>query len=381
MRILFIAPRFHTNQVEIVNGLLNDNHHVYYFVQRINKLENHKQITPMIMKKSLLWMIIRFLYSLFHSSNEVEDFEIRFFIPSLLFGLIDVSRVKPDMVIFRDRNLSTLILTLCCRILRIKKLILYNQSELSKPIEKNKIIKRIFYPRVRITPVIEKEYNFNNLMCQIPKKHDYFVPFISSDKHYSYMKTRMYQANDKINILIIGKYRDYKNLFLILESLILIKNIDIYKIRIIGQCLNESEKSYFKQLQNKIIEKSLQDVVQLIVNVPFENMNDYYTMSDVLLLTSKKELASVSIIEAMSYGLIPISTHKNGTASYINGCFGYIFKSNDAQDLAHILIELTRINIDLYGLSNLEYFKKNYTYTQYKHKMNLMLKNEFNENI
>jgi hypothetical protein len=42
-------------------------------------------------------------------------------------------------------------------------------------------------------------------------------------------------------------------------------------------------------------------------------------------LTSKKEVASVSIIEAMAHGLVPISPNINGTAQYINEKFGEVF--------------------------------------------------------
>jgi hypothetical protein len=46
MRILFVAPRYHTNQVEIVRTLLACGHQVWFHAATIGPTENHLAVVP-----------------------------------------------------------------------------------------------------------------------------------------------------------------------------------------------------------------------------------------------------------------------------------------------------------------------------------------------
>ncbi|MCC8146263.1 MAG: hypothetical protein LIO93_07465 [Bacteroidales bacterium] len=52
MRILFTAPRYHTNQVPIVKGLLGKGHEVRYFVVFKGASEEYTFCEPTVLKPS-----------------------------------------------------------------------------------------------------------------------------------------------------------------------------------------------------------------------------------------------------------------------------------------------------------------------------------------
>ena len=62
MKILFVAPRYHTNQTYIVKTLREKGHNVYFFVSRIGKTEDHSIIRPKIIKVNFLSFIIMKLF-------------------------------------------------------------------------------------------------------------------------------------------------------------------------------------------------------------------------------------------------------------------------------------------------------------------------------
>src|SRR5690625_5554899 len=48
MRILFVAPRFHTNQVPLMEALLAGGHQVQFHVERVRPSEDHSLVTPRV---------------------------------------------------------------------------------------------------------------------------------------------------------------------------------------------------------------------------------------------------------------------------------------------------------------------------------------------
>ena len=52
MKILFTAPRFHTNQAPVVRGLTAAGHEVRYFVAFTGATEDHSCCVPVVLKPS-----------------------------------------------------------------------------------------------------------------------------------------------------------------------------------------------------------------------------------------------------------------------------------------------------------------------------------------
>ena len=220
MKILFVAPRYHTNQSLIVKGLLENEHKVKFLVQRKSNIENYSSIIPDLMIPSI---ITKLIFSLFgnKNSNTFETTSIKYFIPNVICTYDYIKKYNPDLVIYRDRIFASLIVYWICLILGINSNLMYNQSPYHR--KKNRkglkfIFKRIlylFFPKTTITSVLYSnplEYFLNpeNFETQ---KNTFFVPFIFEVEASNL--NRKYFKDNRINILDVGKYRDYKNHFLL----------------------------------------------------------------------------------------------------------------------------------------------------------------------
>ena len=109
-------------------------------------------------------------------------------------------------------------------------------------------------------------------------------------------------------------------------------------------------------------------------------MSDLYLTHDIFVLTSKRETASIAVLEAMANGLVPISTDANGTACYIRqGESGYLFKTMDQESLAEILRKLieSKESIDKMGRKAYLDVKNNYSFEKYYTKLGDIVKKKF----
>ena len=122
--------------------------------------------------------------------------------------------------------------------------------------------------------------------------------------------------------------------------------------------------------------KGLDDVIKLKRNIPFQDIDKVYLNNDVFILTSKRELASVAVLEAMKYGLVCISTNKNGTASYVDKKNGYIFKAEDEVSLCNILLDLfyKKNQLPQMGIHTYQYAKDEFSPNSYFNKLLTMIK-------
>ena len=59
MRFLFIAPRFHTNQIEIIKALKKNKYKVHFNSIYKGKIEDYKDLKPFFFKTKYFFYIIR----------------------------------------------------------------------------------------------------------------------------------------------------------------------------------------------------------------------------------------------------------------------------------------------------------------------------------
>lgn len=390
MKFLFIAPRFHTNQFPIVKSLIEKGHKVEFLVQYRGKIEDYSLVEPHMMKKSLFLSFVYKILEHKYDANSLEKIKIRFYIPSAIDLFKKINEFRPDVVILRDRNFTSMFSYFICKILNIKYILIYNQSPLyiSKTNQSIGFLKRnikelardIFFPKVRITPVYTnniRDFKVNREKYY-SKKHEYFVPFIAEVKKAT-MK-RKYCINGKINILDVGKYRDYKNHYVLVDAISLLKSRENLKVTIVGQVANEEEQRYFDDLKKYIQSKGLSDKITLLKNIKYNKMYELYLNHDVFVLTSKREVASIAVLEAMANGLVTVSTDANGTASYIEeGKCGYLFRTMDTKDLASKIEKIisNKSNIEIMGRNAYQNIKENYSFNNYYSALGNVLKKEF----
>lgn len=384
MNFLFVAPRFHTNQFVVTKSLADVGHNVAFFAYYMGKTEDHSNVEPYLLKESpyTRWRVKKTGKK--YGANLIESKKNQYFIPCFSDLYQKIKAYGPDIVITRETNITSMYVYIICRLLGIRCVIVYNQipfyskrkTSLAKKIKS--VIKRVCFPRVRITTVCtDNPVRFDKNAKQYHiKKHDYFIPFIAEARKTD----RTYCGEGIVRILSVGKYRDYKNHFLLVDAISLLKDKSGLRAAIAGQAYNEEETAYYDRLKSYIGQKGLEDTVTLYKNIKYSEMDRLYGEYDIFILTSKKEQASIAVLEAMANGMVTVSTDENGTASYIEeGACGYVFRTMDPDDLA-AKIELLmskKDDIESMGKAALKNVRDHYSFMNYYMALEDMLKKEY----
>ncbi|MBQ7160317.1 MAG: glycosyltransferase family 4 protein [Clostridia bacterium] len=388
MRFLFVAPRFHTNQYPTSRGLIEHGHEVFYLVQSVGASEDHSFVEPRKMELSLFGKIRKKRLEKKFDAPTVESRMISNFIPSCRSIRRYVKEVKPDIVILRDRIPSTLKANFICRRKGIKTIILYNQTELYvNKNKKNSPLQRIVFalmPKVRYT--ISKYHDFYDPVERpdelCVKPHEYFVPYVCPPEPGADERGYLGE-NGEVRLLCVGKYRPYKNQQVLIRALSLIKErgkIDKVRLTLIGQAVVPEEHEYLEATKMLVAGLGLEEAVEFRKSVPYSEMADVYRQNDVMILPSKDELASISVLESMSHAVLPISTNKNGSAFYITeGETGLVFRTDDPASLADCIERLIDNPADIprMGKAGYEYLKHNCMYENYRDALGELLEKEF----
>lgn len=116
-------------------------------------------------------------------------------------------------------------------------------------------------------------------------------------------------------------------------------------------CLEENGINYLFQIagegecveliERHITEKHLSDRVQLVGRLPKSEMNLFWKKQDVFVNISEYEGTSLSMLEAMSYGCVPVVTDVSGAKEFITqGENGYICRVGDISGMSVCIREL-----------------------------------------
>ena len=149
-------------------------------------------------------------------------------------------------------------------------------------------------------------------------------------------------SKDKFNILFIGSVTDRKKPHMIIEAIQRI-NDKSYNLSIVGPAPNEK---YFKELKDLIDKSDLQNQVSLIGPVDRENVKDYYSTSNLMILPSISEGLARVIFESQVAMCPVLVTDAPGMSDIvINSQTGYVFESNNLDSLS-LKIEYINNNYD-----------------------------------
>lgn len=339
MNILFVAPRFHTNQFELVKSLISEGHKIDFHVSLIRNTENHSLITPERFQESRISSILKKF-----KPKSINDF---WYFPSF-FAISKIANkiISSDLIIIRSFNRPQSILYIFLSVIFRKKIFLYTQGEISKLKKyENFFTKKIFYALnlFWFTPINNQSYKDNSLSSRI-----FFLPFVCEKKCFE----REFIIDRKnLNFLSIGKYEKRKNHELTIKALrtfAIKKNINI-RLTIVGQCFKKDEVKYFNK-----IKKSYQNTKNLKINfmknIDHFKIQDLYKKNQFFILLSENEAAAYSPLEAISYGLITIGSNKNGTRSYIRESpLGFVSRLNQDALMNSIENAYSKFNAEEYA--------------------------------
>jgi len=333
-KIVFLAPRYHTNQNDLVTELLK-NFEVSYITQYRGNIESGN-VENNLLGYSLLSLIIsKILYR-----NNIEkqvSFLMNKGLPPLFKAFNIIKNIKPDILIVRNTTPYSLLMIVIAKILNITPLV-YDQIPVY--LEERKKIKKLFVERLfckfRYTPVLGKQ-------TKIKDENTFYIPFVKKISKYRFKKK--YFTNKNINLLIIAKAQNRKRIYETVDAIkeILLKNEEI-RLTLLMQVVTNSQKLYLENLNKLISENKLNEKVRIKLNVDYSEMEKVYLNHDIFIMPSTNEPASVSQLEAMACGLPVIIGSDNGTANYItHGRNGYIFKNGN---FSEILIYLNKLITD-----------------------------------
>ena len=331
LKFVFLAPRFHTNQICWVEALLEHDHEVEFNVLFKAFSENYSLVEPTVFSPCKASTIIMNLFGKGGSGlNLYRGF------PNPIYYFKSLKKSGADVIVIRDIDRWFSFLgAICARTLRIK-IIIYTQIPLHRKYSlKGKLvmnaISRIFNAKF-ITPVLgEKSEEYS-----VPK-NIFFVPFAVETSDY--IKEI---SNSSIRFLSIGKFEKRKNhlmLLKVIKKLASIKND--FSLTIIGEASNEEYLYYFEKCRQFIKENNMEALVKIYTNISNEKIKQFYLDHDVFILPATKEVAAISPLEAMGFGLPVICSNTNGTRYYIeNNKTGIIFEDNSDKSLKRAINSL-----------------------------------------
>lgn len=407
MKILFTAPRFHTNQVPIVKGLIEKGHEVRFFVAFEGAIEDHRYCQPLVLKPSRYTVREKKRLSKVMDESDVESVIGGRFVPDFTFLKTAFTSYMPDMVICREKTN----LTLCVHALSQANgipCILYDQEPVFKapdtkkqpvyPTKKysffdrlnikicrtvskdqrrlSKLRKTTGFPFVRFSPI---KYHYKDRSRALNRdKHSYYIPLV-------YETTddieRMAASSNEIHrLLFVGKYRDYKDIPFLISALERMNHRSDWHLVMVGQAKNEDEIRLKKQIVDRIHRSGLAEKITMLDNCPYTSMPEVYRSSDLLILPSKHETYGMAIVEAMAHGLAVICSDTCGAAFCNDEAGGRVVKQGDVDSLSEAIQNAldNPLSIKKTGRDSYFYVKNNLSFCKYYDELSSLLKNEYN---
>lgn len=343
MRFLYIAPRYHTNQIPIMKGLTENGHEVCFISHYAGKIEDYTYVTPVVAGYSRLFLIFEKLYvKLRKNDSRAGDMKLKAGFPPA--GKIRrlTKEFGPDVIIIRERSVYSIFAYLSVKGCNCPK-ILYNQSPYYEKEIKNDLPHRLvkaLLPKVRMTPVLGRKDE-----KAVIEEGSVFVPFVMEPELSPLQK--IWFDNDKIHLFCVGKYEKRKNIRMLVEVFSVLADKYPVELTVAGECVSEFQIKYRQELLDFLKQHKLEDRVKLMKNLSREQMREQYMRTDLFVLPSTKEPASISQLEAMAFSLPVICSDTNGSACYVkDGKNGRLFKDNSGQELLQAVEELT-VNRDM----------------------------------
>lgn len=375
MKFLFVAPRFHTNQVEIVRGLKNKGHEVRFYTALIGPIEDHHLLEPEVLPESRLSRIIR---NIFGDGGVNKK---RYF-PDPIYCWRSIKKYSPDVVIIRIHGrVFSYMVAIFARLLR-KKVVFYQQLETAKLKKyysfesvKSSVRNALFYGRLFffraawITPLLsssEDMYSLPNRCHYVP----FAVPIYPGKKSIA----------GNIRFLMVGKYEERKRHKLLLKAAAALRKEFNFTVTFVGEASSESQKKLKDSVFLEAEKLDLDDSLYFSEDVSHADMVKTYQNHDVFILPSTKEPASISVLEAMGCALPAVCSDTCGTKTYIEDQVnGFVFKDGDLQSLLETMKFFLRYHDECLrmSLNASEYAKANFSFDVYYHYLAFAMKKEF----
>ena len=329
MKILFVAPRFHTNQADIVRCLKQRGHELRFLVSLHGRCEDHSLLKPSILAESGLSRAIRWMVG----DGGVNK---RRFFPTVSSLLDEIGRFRPDVAIIRVHGAVFAYMVAGISRFYGCKIVFYEQLD-------PETLKRLFAGRRK---GLLRKIKFSGRlrlfsaawMTPLPRgpdatgdlpEHCFFVPFSVA------VDDRRRTANRVPSFLVVAKFQPRKNHVVMVEAMAQLAQGFEFRVTFVGEVSTPEHREVRERLNREVRSFGLESSVTVFENAAYQEMKDIYRDHDVYVLPASREPASISVLEAMGSGLPVICSDSCGTRRYVReGRNGFVFLSDDAISLA-----------------------------------------------
>lgn len=335
MRIAFVAPRFHTNQADAVRALVQRKVEVVYWVINRGLTEVYDSIEPIDIRMSLPWLVFEHLVP----SARDSVARIRWAVPSIFDALCKVHSYRPDVIVVRGDPLRspTNLMFMVASLGTKARLVVYSQDGIAGAHSKVGLMRAL---SIWTFTTVCGIHWYSPVTGNGPKpwfsKRMTHVPFVVQPRAASKSNTRRDIARPT-HILSVGKYYRRKNHHLLLAALSELSSKHLV-LTIVGECSGSTQEEYLTEL--RALAQSTGFPVLFKQNVPPPQMGQLYLDSDLVVIASTSEPASISNLEAMAHGVPAIVSSTNGMACTIRHRWnGYLFTDGSKTSLKEVLSE------------------------------------------
>jgi glycosyltransferase involved in cell wall biosynthesis len=328
VRVLFVVPRYHTNQLEWVQALRASGCRVDMLVYTVGPTEDHSKLSPKRLPESLVSRAIRWIFG--DGGTNCQHY-----FPQLHALIAYAMRNRPDLVVIRPHGMVySLAASIVFRAFGAT-VIGYHQRVEPKPlairsamVEPHRLAYRLLMRCIsarNMTPLWSTE------RLHAPMVRWSIVPFAVP------VEPRLpRKALSAVRVLTIGKMVPRKRIDLLLHAIAKCRvagGTDV-RLTVVGECSTPEHQKTLEDLRKLTANLSLTDVTEFVLNVPPADMGEHYQRADLFVLPAEREPASVSVIEAMGYGVPAVCSDTCGTKCYITeGVTGWVFHSGSLEAL------------------------------------------------
>jgi glycosyltransferase involved in cell wall biosynthesis len=329
VKILFVAPRFHTNQVPFVKALVAAGHEVVFDALVEGPMEDRSVVVPHLVPPSLISNIFLRLRA---PANPVA-FHAAHTFPGFSTYLERLRALRPDIVVIREPNRPfSLVAALAARLLG-QAIVLYAQGPVHAPPRRIRSLARGIVSEMLDAPWYSPVSGDRTLPSVHPRT--YYLPFVADLER---VQKSSWFAGDRVHLLAIGKFVPRKNHLLLLDAFGELRRRHAVKLTLVGEVSTSEHRAHFAEVERAVNDRGLREDVTVLPNVPFAEVADLYLSHDLFVLPSRKEPAGVSLLEAMAHGLPVVCSTTSGTRWYIEPeQSGFVFRSDDREHLLAVL--------------------------------------------
>lgn len=190
----------------------------------------------------------------------------------------------------------------------------------------------VYYQNIMYSKIISKFLCVSkeidrNLIKYLPERKNDIVSRVSPIE-FSGTKKNYICAGEPIKVGFAGRLvKEQKRCDYLIKLIEKLESTKVkYEIHIAGS------GPYYDVINKFIMNENLKDKIKLYGLIPYDKMNDFWSKLDVYLNFSDYEGTSLSMLEAMGNGLVPIVTNVSGVELFIkNKMNGFIINRGDIE--------------------------------------------------